>query len=79
MGYQVMLKMTSFLLHKDEHYAGQSVCIDFHNTENLIGKERNFPKHFVFNTPNTQDKENILKAVRKKAKVTYDRKHQSND
>lgn len=63
-----MLKMTSFLLHKDGHYAGQSVCIDSHNTETLIGKKRNFPKNFIFNTPNTQDKENILKAVRKKDK-----------
>ena len=79
MGCLVMLKMTSFLFHKDGHNADHSVCMDTHNTENLIGMERNFPRHFIFNTPNTQDKGRILKVVRHKAKVTYNRKHQSND
>jgi hypothetical protein len=53
---------------------------DHKHTRNLqnikeMGQERNPSHHIIIKTPNAQSKGRILKAVRKKAQVTYKGKH----
>jgi hypothetical protein len=42
-----------------------------YRTPNSFGPERNSSHHIVIKTPNAQNKERILKAVREKGQVTY--------
>jgi hypothetical protein len=42
-----------------------------YKTANRLNHKRNFSNHIIFKTPNAQNKERILKAVREKGQVTY--------
>jgi hypothetical protein len=42
-----------------------------YRTQNSLEKKRNFSSHIITKTPNAQNKERILKAVREKGQVTY--------
>jgi hypothetical protein len=38
---------------------------------NRLDQKRNYVRHIIVKTPNSQNKERILKAVREKGQVTY--------
>jgi hypothetical protein len=42
-----------------------------YRTPNRWRQKRNFSSHIIIKTPNAQNKERILKAVREKGQVTY--------
>jgi hypothetical protein len=42
-----------------------------YRTPNRLDQKRNSSRHIIIKTPNTQNKERILKAVREKGQVTY--------
>jgi hypothetical protein len=42
-----------------------------YRTSNRLGQQRNSLWHIIVKTPNAQNKERILKAVREKGQVTY--------
>jgi len=42
-----------------------------YRTPNRLDQKRNSSRHIIVKTPNTQNKERILKAVREKGQVTY--------
>jgi hypothetical protein len=42
-----------------------------YRTPNRLGQKRNSSRHIIIKTPNAQNKERILKAVREKGQVTY--------
>ena len=42
-----------------------------YRTPNRLDQKRNSSSHIIVKTPNTQNKERILKAVREKGQVTY--------
>jgi hypothetical protein len=42
-----------------------------HRTSNRLGQKRNSFCHIIIKTPNAQNKERILTAVREKGQVTY--------
>jgi hypothetical protein len=44
---------------------------EIYRTSNKLDQKRNSSCHIIFKTPNAQNKERILKAVRKKDQVTY--------
>jgi hypothetical protein len=43
-----------------------------YRTPNSLDQKRNSSHHIIIKTPNTQNKERILKAVREKGQVTYE-------
>jgi hypothetical protein len=42
-----------------------------YRTPNRLDQKRNSSRHIIIKTPNAQNKEKILKAVREKGQVTY--------
>jgi hypothetical protein len=42
-----------------------------YRTPNRLDQNRNSPHHIILKTPNAQNKEEILKAVKKRGRVTY--------
>jgi zona occludens toxin (predicted ATPase) len=42
-----------------------------YRTPNTLDEKRNFSCHIIIKTPNAQNKERILKAIRGKCQVTY--------
>ena len=46
-----------------------------HRTPNRLDQKRNSSCHIIIKTPNAQNKERILKAVREKGQVTYNGRH----
>ena len=42
-----------------------------YRTPNRLEQKRNSSRHMIIKTPNAQNKERILKAVREKGQVTY--------
>jgi hypothetical protein len=46
-----------------------------YRTPNRLDQKRNFYCHIIVKTPNAQNKESILKAVREKGQVTYKGTH----
>jgi hypothetical protein len=42
-----------------------------YRTPNRLGQKRNSSCHIIIKTPNAQNKERILRAVREKGQVTY--------
>jgi hypothetical protein len=44
---------------------------DAYRTPNRLDQKRNSSSHIIVKTPNTQNKERIIKAVREKGQVTY--------
>jgi hypothetical protein len=42
-----------------------------YRTPNTLDQKRNSSHHIIIKTPNTQNKENVLKAVREKGQVIY--------
>jgi hypothetical protein len=42
-----------------------------YGTPNRLDQKRNYSHHTIIKTPNVQNKERILKAVREKGQVTY--------
>jgi hypothetical protein len=42
-----------------------------YKTPNSLDQKRNSSRHIIIKTPNAQNKERILKAVREKGQVTY--------
>ena len=44
---------------------------EVYSTPNRLDQKRNSSHHIIFKTPNAQNKERILKAVREKGHVTY--------
>ena len=42
-----------------------------YRTPNKLNQKRNSSRHIIIKTPNAQNKERILKAVRQKGQVTY--------
>jgi hypothetical protein len=45
-----------------------------YRTSNRLNQKRNFSCHIITKTPNAQNKERILKAIREKDQVTYKNK-----
>jgi len=48
-----------------------------YRTPNRLDQKRNSSRHIIVKTPNAQNKEKILKAVREKGQVTYKGRHQN--
>jgi hypothetical protein len=46
-----------------------------YKTPNRLDQKRNSSHHIIIKTPNAQNKERILKAVRKKCQVMYKGRH----
>jgi len=46
-----------------------------YRTPNRLGQKRNSSRHIIVKTPNAQNKERILKAVREKGRMTYKGRH----
>jgi len=46
-----------------------------YRTPNRLDQKRNSSLHKIVKTPNTQNRERILKAVREKRQVTYKGRH----
>jgi hypothetical protein len=42
-----------------------------YRTSSRLDQKRNSSRHIILKTPNAQNKERILKAVREQSKVTY--------
>jgi hypothetical protein len=43
-----------------------------YRTPNSLDQKRNYPHHIIIKTPNAQNKERILKAVREKGQIKYE-------
>ena len=46
-----------------------------YRTPDSLDQKRNFSHHIIIKTPNAQNKERILKAVREKCQITYKNRH----
>jgi hypothetical protein len=44
---------------------------EYYRTPNRLDQKRNFCFHIIIKTPNAENKERILKAVKEKDQVTY--------